>query len=156
MDCPDDTEHCPIVGTLGSWCLYVLGIFMACVYLLGPRTSYGESEQNLAYWLQLFVAAKQKGAECTWTDPLLDDDEDHIQTRRLNVHDMSLWARFLMNFCINGVGFQILVHALPIQVAAESGLTGVGMCVLYIYMYIYMYCSILSTSRRIAQKKRVS
>lgn len=30
-----------------------------------------------------------------------------------------------MSFIINGVGFHILVHALPIQVAAQSSLTGV-------------------------------
>ena len=32
----------------------------------------------------------------------------------------TLWLRFFMSFLVNGVGFHILVHALPIQVSAQS------------------------------------
>lgn len=32
-----------------------------------------------------------------------------------------------MSFLVNGVGFHILVHALPIQVAAQSTLTSVAL-----------------------------
>jgi len=121
--CPDGTKDSPIVGTFGSWSFYVLGMFMACVFLLGPKTSYGQSEQNPAFWLQLLLASKWTGgATCTWTDPV----KDTIQTRQLRPNDIRLWVRFLFNFLINGVGFQILVHALPVQVAAQSSLTGVG------------------------------
>lgn len=119
--CPDGTRGCPVVGTLGSWGLYVLGIFMACVFLLGPKTSFGQSEQNPSYWLQLLLAAKQTGARCTWNDPVANE----IKERILTPNDWTIWVRFFMSFLINGVGFHILVHALPIQVAGQSSLTGV-------------------------------
>ena len=94
---------------------------MACVFLLGPKTAFGQSEQNPAYWLQLLLSAKAVGATCTWYDPV----KDEVVTRDLKPSDMRLWFRFFMSFMINGVGFHILVHALPIQVAAQSSLTGV-------------------------------
>lgn len=94
---------------------------MACVFQLGPKTNFGESEQNPAYWLQLLLATKQSGAKVTWYDPL----EDKTYERRLTPGDWRTWMRFIMSFLINGVGFHILVHALPIQVAAQSSLTGV-------------------------------
>ncbi len=94
---------------------------MACVFLLGPKTNYGESEQNPAYWLQLFLATKQCGAKVTWYDPVKDRQNE----RCLSMRDWVAWVRFFMSFLINGVGFHILVHALPIQVAAQSTLTGV-------------------------------
>merc|ERR1719491_1444691 len=45
----------------------------------------------------------------------------------LNLHagDIRVMLRFFLSFLINGVGFHILVHALPLQVAAQSSLTGV-------------------------------
>lgn len=119
--CRDGTGGCPVVGTFGSWGFYVLGIFMACVFLLGPKTAFGQSEQNPAYWLQLLLAAKKTGAQCTWYDPVADKH----QTRTLSPNDWKVWLRFFMSFLINGVGFHILVHALPIQVATQSSLTGV-------------------------------
>mmetsp|Transcript_26611 Transcript_26611/g.44409 ORF Transcript_26611/g.44409 Transcript_26611/m.44409 type:complete len:425 (+) Transcript_26611:321-1595(+) len=120
-NCRDGSSGCPVVGTFGSWGFYVLGIFMACVFLLGPKTSFGQSEQNPAYWLQLLLAAKKTGAQCTWYDPVADKHK----TRILSPNDYKVWARFFMSFLINGVGFHILVHALPIQVATQSSLTGV-------------------------------
>ena len=94
---------------------------MACVFLLGPKTSFGQSEQNPAYWLQLLLSAKKTNAMCTWYDPMADQ----MVERRLKSNDLRIWIRFFMSFLINGVGFHILVHALPIQVAAQSSLTGV-------------------------------
>jgi len=119
--CPDGTAGCPVVGTLGSWGFYVLGIFMACVYLLGPKTNFGQSEQNPAYWLQLLLAAKTLGAQCTWYDAVADK----TVVRHLSHSDWRIWTRFFMSFLINGVGFHILVHALPIQVASQSSFIGV-------------------------------
>jgi len=43
---------------------------MACVFQLGPKTKYGESEQNAAYWLKLLLTTKEKGAKVTWNDPV--------------------------------------------------------------------------------------
>jgi hypothetical protein len=43
--CHDGTGGCPIAGTFGSYSFYILGIFMGSVFLLGPKTSFGQSEQ---------------------------------------------------------------------------------------------------------------
>jgi hypothetical protein len=94
---------------------------MACVFLLGPKTAFGQSEQNPAYWLRLLLYSKQQGTQATWNDP----NKDQLCQRLLKPSDLRLWIRFFMSFVINGVGFHILVHALPIQVAAQSSLTGV-------------------------------
>jgi hypothetical protein len=94
---------------------------MACVFLLGPKTAFGQSEQNPAYWLRLLLYSKQTGTQATWNDP----NKDQLCQRLLKPSDLRLWLRFFMSFLINGVGFHILVHALPIQVAAQSSLTGV-------------------------------
>ncbi len=118
--CPDGTIGCPVVGTFGSWGFYVLGIFMACVFLLGPKTSFGQSELNPSYWLHLLLIAKKTGAKCTWYDPVADK----MKERHVNSNDIRLWFRFFMSFLINGVGFHILVHALPVQVASQNTLTG--------------------------------
>lgn len=117
--CIDGTPNCPVVGTLGSWGFYVLGIFMACVFLVGPKTSFGQSEQDPAFWLQLLLVAKQR-AKCTWYDFHADQTESCM----MRPSDWRIWFRFLLSFLINGVGFHILVHALPIQVASQSSLTG--------------------------------
>lgn len=93
---------------------------MACVFLLGPKTSFGQSEQDPAFWLQLLLVAKQR-AKCTWFEPEKNDTESLM----LHPGDWRIWLRFFLSFLINGVGFHILVHALPIQVASQSSLTGV-------------------------------
>ena len=119
--CRDGSSGCPVAGTAGSYGFYVLGIFMACVYMLGPKTSFGQSEQNPAYWIELLIAAKRTGAKVTWYDPV----ENKTMDRVLSPSDVRVWVRFFMSFLINGVGYHILVHALPIQVATQSSLTGV-------------------------------
>jgi hypothetical protein len=45
--------------------------------------------------------------------------------RKLRPNDPVLWFRLLASHFINGFGFHILVHALPIQVASQPSLTGV-------------------------------
>jgi hypothetical protein len=106
---------------LGSYAFYILGIFMACVFLIGPKTAFGQSEQNPAYWLQLLLFSKQTGTQATW----YDERKEQLCQQLLNPSDLRLWIRFVMSFIINGLGFHILVHALPIQVASQSSLTGV-------------------------------
>jgi len=117
----DGTSNVPLLSTLGSWLVYLLGIFMQCVYLLGPNTNFGTSEQNPHFWLQLLLASKSSGVKCKWTDEVTGEDRD----RQLWPSDFRLWLRFFMSFLINGVGFHCLIHALPVQVAAQSSLTGV-------------------------------
>lgn len=120
-NCPDGTKGCPVGGTLGSWAFYLLGIFMACVVLLGPKTNFGESEQNPAFWMQLLLYLKAGRGQVSWTDTKTGLKE----TRFLAQDDIRVWIRFVMSFIINGIGFHILVFALPIQIAAQSSLTGV-------------------------------
>ena len=117
----DRTPNVPVVGTLGSYLIYILGILMQSVYILGPKMNFGTSEQNPHYWIKLFLAVKQTGATCSWFDPL----DDRQKEFSLQHNDVRIWVPFIMSFLINGVGFHILVHALPIQVAAQSSLAGV-------------------------------
>jgi hypothetical protein len=120
MSCRDGTSGCPIVGTFGSWGFYVIGIYMAVVFLLGPKTNYGLSEQNPAFWIQLLIIARDS-PKITWYDPIKHKHHE----RQLSVMDPQIWFRFFMTFLINGVGFHVLVHALPIQMASQSSFTGV-------------------------------
>jgi len=120
--CPDGTKGCPVGGTLGSWCFFILGIFMALVFQLGPKTNFGESEQNPAYWLRLFLVSKNEKTNLTFVD---DMKGGKVQKINLTRGDYRIWLRFIMSFLINGVGFHILVHALPLQIAFQSSLTGV-------------------------------
>jgi hypothetical protein len=132
---------------LGSYGFYIMGIFQACVYLLGPKTNYGQSEQNPGFWLILLLASKKRGARLFWENPVKDasfsrrhrtlkdsngnvvlDDEGNpkmYHSRDLHKNDLHMWCRFFMSYLVNGVGFHILVHTLPVQVAAQSSFTGV-------------------------------
>jgi hypothetical protein len=62
----------------------VLGIFMACVFQLGPKTKFGETEQNPAYWLQLLLTTKEDGVKVTWYDPI----GDRTNERQLTTGDV--------------------------------------------------------------------
>ena len=88
-NCLDGTKDCPVGGTNGSWGFYVMGIFMACVFQLGPKTKYGESEQNPAYWLHLLLTAKENGAKVNWYDPV----KDQVQERPLTTGDWRYESR---------------------------------------------------------------
>jgi len=120
-NCLDGTTGCPIVGTLGSWLFFILGIFMALVFQLGPKTNFGESEQNPYYWLRLFLVMKNDTATISWNKDMKGNTEKNSVT----AGDIKIWIRYIMSFLINGVGFHILVHALPLQVASQTSLTGV-------------------------------
>lgn len=98
--CMDGTAGCPLGGTLGSWSFYIVGIFMACVFMLGPRSAFGQSAQNPAYWINLLVSTKLKGARLTWFDPIKDKSYEHF----LHQHDPIIWLRFWLSFLINGIG----------------------------------------------------
>merc|ERR1711935_866655 len=119
--CLDGTKGCPVAGTLGSWLFFILGTFMALVFQLGPKTKFGESEQNPYYWLRLFLVLKKEETSISWDNKMKGIDEDN----KLHAGDIRVWIRYFMSFLINGVGFHILVHALPLQVASQSSSTGV-------------------------------
>ena len=99
-NCMDGTDGCPLGGTLGSWSFYIVGIFMACVFMLGPRSAFGQSAQNPAYWINLLVSTKLKGAKLTWFDPIKNKTYEHF----LHQHDPIIWFRFWLSFLINGIG----------------------------------------------------
>lgn len=94
---------------------------MASVFLLGPRTKFGQSEMNPAFWMQLLLVIKNHDTHVKWHDPTFDT----MQHRQLARHDVRVWLRFVTSFLINGVGFHILVQALPLQIASQASLTGV-------------------------------
>jgi len=149
--CMDGTPDCPVAGTAGSYGFYIMGIFQACVYLLGPKTSFGQSEQNPGFWLILLLASKKNGARILWENPVKDPrkypkdstrkgtlhdpngnmildangDPKWFHQRILDPYNYTMWRRFFMSYLVNGVCFHILVHALPIQVASQSSFTGV-------------------------------
>ena len=90
---------------------------MAIVFQIGPKTDYGESEQNPAYWLRLFLVIKDNDTRVTWKNHMKGNTENECE---LKTGDIRVWFRYIMSFLINGVGFHILVHALPLQVACQS------------------------------------
>ena len=98
--CMDGTADCPLGGTFGSWGFYVIGIFMACVFMLGPRSAFGQSAQNPAYWINLLVSTKLKGAKLAWFNPIKNKQYEHF----LHKNDPIIWFRFWLSFLINGIG----------------------------------------------------
>jgi hypothetical protein len=117
--CLDGTTGCPVVGTLGSYVFYLLGIFLALVFMLGPKTNYGSSEQNTSFWLRILLTTQQTGAHVSWNDPK--------RGKRMHyslVHNSwRLWIRFIMSTIVNGIGFHVLIHSLPIQISSQGGFT---------------------------------
>jgi hypothetical protein len=95
----------------------------------------------------LLLASKKRGARLFWENPVKDasfsrrhstlkdsngnvvlDSEGNpklYHSRDLKKNDLHIWCRFFMSYLVNGVGFHILVHTLPVQVAAQSSFTGV-------------------------------
>jgi hypothetical protein len=117
----DGTPKVPVLCTLGSWLVYVLGLFMQAVYILGPKSSFGTSEQNPHFWMQFLLCSKYSGATVRWKCPLYGVQHE----RPLKPSDPALWGRFVLSYFINGLGFHILIHALPVQVASQSTLVGI-------------------------------
>jgi len=66
--------------------------------------------------------SKRKGTHLTYVDDMKGDVKTVIEVNR---GDFRIWFRFILSFLINGVGFHILVHALPLQMASQSSLIGV-------------------------------
>lgn len=108
-------------GSLRGWLFYALGSIMACVFLIGPKTGFGQSEGSPVYWIHVFLAAKKTGAKITWFDPV----KEHHHERFLTRSGFRVWLRFIMTFLVNGYGFHILLHSLPLQVSSQNSLTGI-------------------------------
>ena len=133
---------------MGSYGLYIIGIFQSCVYMLGPKTDFGKSEQNPSFWLIMLLSSKNiSEGQILWHNPdddaeLLDrknsgklydgdtqilnpDGGEYFHKREISPHDIRMWLRFIMSFLVNGVGYHILIHALPLQVAQQTNILGV-------------------------------
>lgn len=132
----DGTKDCPVGHTMGSYVFYIIGIFQACVYMLGPKTSYGKSEQNAPFWMILMIASKKTGAYIMWHDTeseeMVPGDKTRVRRKgqiyhisKLTPNDFRMWSRFIMSYIVNGIGFHILVHALPLQVAQQTNFLSV-------------------------------
>jgi len=115
------TDACPMLSSLGSYCLYFLGTFMACVFYVGPMNSYGKKEHDPVFWLKLFLMSKQTASVLSWQDPTTNK----AMRMRLRQHDWRIWVRFFMSFVVNSICFHFLLHVLPIQIASKNSVMGV-------------------------------
>ena len=134
--------------TAGSYGFYIMGIFQACVYMLGPKTGFGKSEQNPSFWLIMLLSSKNiNEGQILWHNPMEDaelidnktsgklydgetqifnpDGGEWFHKREISSNDFRMWLRFAMSYLVNGVGYHILIHALPLQVAQQSSLLSV-------------------------------
>ena len=119
--CFNGTDGCQMLASLGSYCLYFLGTFMACVFYVGPMNSYGKKEHNAVFWLKLFLMSKDTRSVVSWKDPVTDQ----TKMMHLRQNDWRIWFRFFMSLIINSVCFHFLLHVLPIQIASKSSIMGV-------------------------------
>jgi hypothetical protein len=121
------TDTCPMLASMGSYCLYYLGTFMACVFYVGPLNSYGKKEHDPVFWLKLFVLSKRPMAGAgrvvlSWPHPVLSNQTMTMQLRR---NDVRIWTRFFMSLLINSVCFHFLLNVLPVQIASKSSIMGI-------------------------------
>jgi len=113
-------ENCYTTGTMMSWLLYVLGILVQCVYLLGPGNGFGQNHQDPVYWLAVLLASKN-GGMFTWQSPNgLGMTGGQEMSCRIRKDDWRLWMRLFITTIINGFGFRVLLHSLPIQLASKK------------------------------------
>jgi hypothetical protein len=119
-------DACPMLESMGSYCLYYLGTFMACVFYVGPMNSYGKKEHDPVFWLKLFVLSKQPDpssvVQLSWQHPVLTERTMSMQLQR---NDLRIWMRFFMSLLINSVCFHFLLNVLPVQIASKSSIMGI-------------------------------
>jgi hypothetical protein len=119
-------DACPMLESMGSYCLYYLGTFMACVFYVGPMNSYGKKEHDPVFWLKLFVLSKQPNpssvVQLSWQHPVLTE---RIMSMQLQRNDIRIWMRFFMSLLINSVCFHFLLNVLPVQIASKSSIMGI-------------------------------
>jgi len=113
-------ETCAVTQYMFSWWLYVLGIIVQCVYLVGPGNGFGQNHQDPVYWLAVLLATK-KGGTMRWTTPAgLGMTGGQESTYRIYKDDWRLWARLFLTTIINGFCFRVLLHSLPLQLASKK------------------------------------
>jgi len=125
ITCFDTVDSgCPVVGTMGSWFLFVLGTLLQNVYLMGPSGGFGSSQQNPSFWLVALLAVKKsEGAKFSWIPERglasLGGGKERRQFCQCSQNDTRLWARLFVDTIINGFGYRVLFHSLPILLAAR-------------------------------------
>jgi hypothetical protein len=122
--CFNGKEGCIMLTSLGSYILYITGVFMMCVFYVGPGNQYGKKELNPTYWLKLFLltrgSTRGKTVAFSWTHP-----SGAVKTITVSRDEFRLWTRFCMSYLVNSVGFLFLLHVLPVQVANSNSIMGV-------------------------------
>lgn len=108
---------------------------MPCVFFVGPGNSYGKKEQNSAFWLKLFLLMKEATGSTNgmlilkWTNVATEQEQllqvPTISALQISTIPFQIQTRYFMSYFINGAGFFILLHLLPLQVAAPNNGIGV-------------------------------
>jgi len=116
--------NCPITGLAISYFLYILGILVQCVFLLGPGNDHGHPQMDPTYWTTVLLSVKTSNhTEFSWTKTkglgMHGSRNEQCRTRR---HDLRLWMRLFVSWIVNGFGFRVLLHSLPIQLASRKNL----------------------------------
>lgn len=117
----DGAKGCPTTGTLGSWLLYIFGMFMQCVLILAAKgTHYEHTEQtNPNFWVAVFLGTKKVKSDFSWEGArglaALKTEDIEITAGR-----NSLFLRLILTTLSNSYGYRILYNSLPILLAARS------------------------------------
>jgi len=114
-------KNCPVVGTLGSWLLFILGMLLQNVYLLGPNGGFGKSQQDPGFWLVALLSVKNDaGSSYSWKSVrgLASFGEQNVVIQ-CSKNDIRIWFRLLVDTIINGFGYRVLFHSLPILLASR-------------------------------------
>jgi len=119
-------DVCAPTGDWLTWLLYVLGIFVMNVYILGPGNNFGNSQQNPAFWLAVLLANKRGKSTISWREQHgLGMAGGHFTVSAWKRHDYRMWCRFICSTWVNGFCFRLLLHSLPIQLATKPNLLSV-------------------------------
>jgi len=115
--------NCPITGMTISYMLYVVGILLQCAFLLGPGNDHGHPQLDPTFWTAVLLSCKQDRAEVSWMRPNgFGMQGSRKKSCTLGRNDFRLWLRLTLSFIVNGFGFRVLLHSLPIQLASRKNL----------------------------------
>lgn len=118
----DEIESCPTVGTLFSWVVYILGIILLNVFLLGPGNSNGEAQFDTNHWAAILLGSK-KGGLYTWESPHGFGIKG-TRTKQVLIRndDFRVFCRFVTGAIVNSFGFRLLLNSLPILLAGKTSI----------------------------------
>eukprot|EP00547_Thalassionema_nitzschioides_P007392 CAMPEP_0194199912 /NCGR_PEP_ID=MMETSP0156-20130528/747_1 /TAXON_ID=33649 /ORGANISM="Thalassionema nitzschioides, Strain L26-B" /LENGTH=404 /DNA_ID=CAMNT_0038924863 /DNA_START=59 /DNA_END=1273 /DNA_ORIENTATION=+ len=117
----DGAQDCPTTGTVGSYILYIFGMFIQCVLILAAKgTHYEHTEQtNPNFWVAVFLGTKKVRSDFSWEGArglaILKTQDIEITAGR-NI----LFFRLLLTTLVNSYGYRVLYNSLPILLASRS------------------------------------